>query len=295
MSKDKQNQNDIEPVEADVLKETTEQHAAAAVENEEKATEEQPKAVVEETQENELEDDPTAVKLTVLVVCTQLDSKLLRYALRSLQNLRGIDAVVKVTGTEKPSWLAHEDFIFVDNATNMFDTISGALKQIESKRIILMTDHNFILNPVSLADIAINKANPEPPKEKSNAVKLLKEVFAYDGRIEDYATSAPLYAYKEPLESVLDEMEKSNIIVEDIATVYCNLMYRDVKPLYLNWRNDPWIIPIVTEKPSKSVVMDYVKRKKFLYMQRCNEHLLDILATLFPTPCEAEIPDENLE
>lgn len=295
MSKDKQNQNDIEPVEADVLKETTEQQAAAAAENEETATEEQPKAVVEETQENELEDDPTAVKLTVLVVCTQLDSKLLRYALRSLQNLRGIDAVVKVTGTEKPSWLAHEDFIFVDNATNMFDTISGALKQIESERVVLMTDHNFILNPVSLADIAINKANPEPPKDKSIAVKFLKEVYDYNGRIEDYATSAPLYAYKTPLISILEAMEKKDIIVEDIATVYCNLMYRDVKPLYLNWRNDPWILPVVTEKPSKSVVMDYVKRKKFLYMQRCNEHLLDILATLFPTPCEAEIPDENNE
>ena len=281
MSKDKQNQSEIEPVASEVLQQETPVEQPQV---------EQPQPPIEV-----IEDDPTAVKLTVLIVCTQLSGELLRYALRSLQNLRGIFAEVKVTGTDKPAWLAHEDFIFVDKATNMFATICGALKQIENERVILMTDHNFILNPVCLAEIAINKAYPEPPKEKSNAVKLLKESFDYNDRIEDYATSTPLYAYKTPLIEVLNAMKPASITIEDIATIYCNLLYKDVKPLYLNWRNDQWVLPVVTEKPSKSVVMEYAKRKKFLYMQRCNEHLLDILATLFPTPFEAEIPDENKE
>lgn len=288
MSKDKQNQSEIEPVAAEVLQQE------APVEQPEQPVE-QPQVEQPEPPVEAIEDDPTAVKLTVLIVCTQSSGELLRYCLRSLQNLRGIDAEIKVTGTDKPAWLPHEMFTFVEAAGSIpyVELVNGALSS-EWNRVVLMTDKTFILNPVTFADIAINKALPERPDKNNNAVRILKAL-DYDGRIEDYNTHTPLYTFKSQLEQVLFAMAGTKIPTTDIATVYCNLMYRDVKPLYLNWRNDPWILPVVTEKPSKSVVMDYVKRKKFLYMQRCNEHLLDILATLFPTPCEAEIPDENNE
>lgn len=281
MSKRKKEVSEIEPVAAEVLQQ--------------EAPVEQPQVEQPQPPIEEIEDDPTAVKLTILIVCTQIGGELLRYCLRSLQNLRGIDADIKVVGTDKPAWLPHEMFIFVESAGSIpyAEMINGALSS-EWNRVVLMTDRIFILNPVTFADIAINKALPERPDKNNNAVRILKAL-DFDGRIEDYCTQTPLYAFRSQLQEVLIAMTGTKIPTTDIATVYCNLMYRDVKPLYLNWRNDPWIIPIVTEKPSKSVVMDYVKRKKFLYMQRCNEHLLDILATLFPTPCEAEIPDENLE
>lgn len=281
MKKEEKEKSTIEPVESEVLQQQAQ-------------VEQQEESPVEQTEEEEVVDDPTAVKLTVLVVCTELDSKLLRYALRSLANLRGIDAEIKVTGTEKPDWLPHEDFIFVEGNTYMLTTIFNALQQIKSERVVLMTDHTFIVNPVSFADIAINKALPERPSEKESAVKILNAL-DFDNRIENYRTHTPLYVFKSQLVEVLSAMVSTNIRTDDFATVYCNLMYRDIKPLYLSWRNDQWVIPVISQNPNKKDVLAYAKKKKFLYMQQCNEHLLDILATLFPTPCEAEIPDENNE
>lgn len=66
----------------------------------------QPEPTTEEKTESEAaesDDDPTSVKLTILVFCTdkENDAPFLRLALRSLENLRGINAMVKVTGDRK--------------------------------------------------------------------------------------------------------------------------------------------------------------------------------------------------
>lgn len=229
--------------------------------------------------------DPMSVALTILIHCVEESGGLLRYTLRSLHHLRGITAEVKVTGRNKPTWLKHEDFIFAagENDTDAA-IIVKALDTIQTERVILMDDHTMLLNPVSMADIAILKAIPDPVGERAKTI--LKREYGLE-RIENYKTQTPLYAFRSQLKAILSlAIDKRRDI--DIATLYNNVMFKDLKPLLLNWRRDDWLLPVVSAKPSKNIIMQYAKSKKFMHVATCNPHILDILQAIYPNPCECE-------
>jgi hypothetical protein len=244
--------------------------------------------VVEEPQPAEPKQDtidPLSVALTVLVFCSEESGNLLRYTLRSLHHLRGITAEVKVTGRNKPIWLRHEDFIGGGEANDSKAVIIlNALEGIKTERVILMDDHTMLLNPVSMADIAILKANPDAVSDKVTAI--LRNEYGLE-RIENYDTRTPLYAFRSQLKTLLT-FAIDRLKDVDIPTLYNNFMFKDLKPLLLNWRRDDWLLPVISAKPQKEVVMQYAKNKKFMYVATCNPHILDILQTIYPNPCECE-------
>ena len=254
-----------------------------------KLEQEQPEvAEIEPVEQEVLEEDPTKVVLTILVVCTEPTGELLRYALRSLANIRGVEALVKVAGTNKPTWLPHEDFISVEGKTEK-EIIREALTDIPSERVIIMTDHMMIATPVTLADIAINKALPEPPNKV--VVDVLADIYGYRSRVENYDTRTPLYAFTREVSKVLSSYFPT---VVDFRQIYCNLIYQDVRPMLLNWQNDPWVLPIVSSRPSPSVAINYAGKKKFIWVKECNEFICkEILGKLFPEATEAENEDQQ--
>ena len=251
----------------------------------EKPKQEQPEAAeIEPVEQEVLEEDPTMVVLTILVVCTEPTGELLRYTLRSLANIRGVEALVKVTGTNKPTWLPHEDFISVDGKTEK-EIIREALTDIPSERVIIMTDHMMIATPVTLADIAINKALPEPPNKV--VVDVLADMYGYRSRVENYDTHTPLYAFTREVSKALSPHFPA---VVDFRQIYC----KDVRPMLLNWQNDPWVLPIVSSRPSPSVAINYARKKKFLWVKECNDFIRhEILEKLFPTPTMPKVNEDQ--
>lgn len=274
--KSKPKQEQVETKAAEIEPVEQEQEEVATVESEEELTE---VTEIEPVEQEVLDDDPTLVKLTVLIVCTETTGRLLRYVLRSLSNLRGVEAEVKVTGKNKPTCLPHETFISVEGET-FADIIREALATITTERVIIMDDHMMIATPVTLADIAINKALPEPP---SQIVKdVLADLYDYHGRVENYDKRTPLYAFTREVIKTLSPHLPAAV---DFRVIYCNLIYRDVRPMLLNWQNDPWVLPIVSSRPSPSVALKYAQKKKFLWVKECNDFICtEILERIFPAP-----------
>lgn len=165
--------------------------------------------------------------VTVIIVCTiDDDERPLQIAQESLARyLRGVDADVRVM---KP-----------DEGEALEQKLLDALDSIQTDRIVLMTDRMALLNPLSLAEIAVRKQ-------------------------DDCVVFMPAMMRKSVLIHFLGwKMEKLPDM--PLAQAYAKSVDSDILPMLIgNWREDPWMLPVVTDNPSEQVLSEYSARKRFL-------------------------------
>ena len=245
--------------------------------------------------------DPTFVPVTVLVVATSVANNylLLRHCLRSLRkNLRGVDAQVKVVGAERPDWLDCDSWIS-DAAGGFYhlnELVARALPFVETNRVILMTDRMQLARPVSLADIALLKAQPEG--NDLPTLKVLAEQTKDDPRwLWNYQTNMPLYAFRKPLMAVLRFLTEIGHEDLHLPTVYNNLLYSDLQPTLLDWSTDGWLLPVVSAHPSMERMKAFLVKKKFIWISPNSEgaEVVALLKFLTPdaAPCETDCPNAD--
>ena len=240
--------------------------------------------------------DPTFVPVTVLVVATSAANNylLLRHCLRSLQkNLRGVDAQVKVVGAERPDWLDCESWLSdaAGEFNHLNELVARALPHVETNRVILMTDRMLLARPVTLADIALLKAQPEG--NDLPTLKVLAEQTKDDPRwLWNYLTNMPLYAFRKPLMAVLRFLTEIGHEDLHLPTVYNNLLFSDLQPTLLDWATDGWLLPVVSAHPSMERMKAFLVKKKFIWISPNSEgaEVVALLKFLTPdaAPCETD-------
>lgn len=245
--------------------------------------------------------DPTFVPVTVLVVATSVANNylLLRHCLRSLsKNLRGVDAQVKVVGSERPDWLDCDSWISdaAGEFNHLNELVARALPFVETNRVILMTDRMQLARPVSLADIALLKAQPEG--NDLPTLKVLAEQTKDDPRwLWNYLTNMPLYAFRKPLMAVLRFLTEIGHEDLHLPTVYNNLLFSDLQPTLLDWATDGWLLPVVSAHPSMERMKAFLVKKKFIWISPNSEgaEVVALLKFLTPdaAPCETDCPNAD--
>ena len=269
---------------------------APAVEKGQVAAAKQPAKAEEpaETAKGEMNDDPAAVAVTFLVMLTSADNDcfLLRHCLRSLEkNLRGVNVNVKVVGKEKPQWLDENSWLDVadeSDTQNWNSLIMRAAPLVEDERIVIMSDRMILLRPVTLADIALLKA--EVGANGNQTVQLLSDWQGSKVKVHNYKTNMPAMFFKSTLVDVLDFVMGSKGVVDfDLPTAYFNLIYSELMPVLLEWTTDSWLLPIISENPDMERVRTYWMKKKFVYFSdRYGKDIIAWLKFMTPDPSKAE-------
>ena len=154
---------------------------------------------------------------------------------------------------------AHGEIIVMDRKN-----LKSELPGIASERIILMDDRMFILNPVTPAEIATVKAI---------------RVSENEGEHLERFTGMPIVVYKSVLLNLLEQgIECSMLTVEDIAEVYFNHAYpvSSISPIIVvrdgkntsRWSEEPWLLPVVSDKPNVKSLEKYAATQRFLFIRR---------------------------
>lgn len=172
-------------------------------------------------------------------------------ALSAKWYLKGVDAEIQlVTGENLRPTLA--------------ETLLEHLPYCKSERIVLMTDGMLLLNPVTLADIAVIKGR------------------GGDG-IWNYEQRTPVMLHRSVLENFLPAMidihPQANLI-----NLYFGSVHGDIYPVdTTKWNESCWLLPVVSKYPPIDVVKEWAETQKFLYVseQSWSDDLVKFLEDRF--------------
>lgn len=143
--------------------------------------------------------------------------------------------------------------------TTVIETLLATLPEVQTERVILMTDQQLLLTPVSIYDIGVRKSRK----------------FA-DGVAPD--TRMPVLMHKSALLPLLEALaaEKPHA---DVAVEYLEATDSSVVPIMIgDWREDPWLLPIVSENPDRAALEKWALKKKFGWVKQWTPAIEKIFA-----------------
>lgn len=152
------------------------------------------------------------------------------------QNLKGVDADIHVVSGE-------------NLRDTLPETLLAHLPHCKSERIVLMTDGMMLLNPVTLADIAVIKG------------KCVGEIVDYDLRM-------PVMQHRSVLEEFLPEM-MAEYPHGNLVSFYFEAVHGDIRPIDpCEWNKSCWLLPVISQNPPIDVVEKWAVTQKFLYVSQ---------------------------
>lgn len=158
-------------------------------------------------------------------------------------NLVGVDCEIRIVKTED----------------TQVKTLLAELPEVETERIILMDDQQLLLAPVSIYDIGVKKY-----RKTGNSI--VPE------------TRMPVLMHKSVLQPLLESLDIDAPDAE-VAAAYLGSVNLSVTPIVLDdWRNDPWLLPIVSEKPNVEVLRNWAAKKKFAWIKQWTPDIEKIVA-----------------
>ena len=118
-----------------------------------------------------------------------------------------------------------------------------------AERIVLITDQMLLLNPVTLADIAVIKGK-------------------YTGEAVDYEQRMPVMLHRSVLQDFLPAM-----IAEyphgNLVSLYFEAVHGDIRPIDPGeWNKSCWLLPVISKNPPVDVVAKWAETQKFLYVSQ---------------------------
>ncbi|MBR7043417.1 MAG: hypothetical protein IKI18_04495 [Prevotella sp.] len=239
------------------------------------------------------EDDPTNVPVSLLVFQTAQNGHLLRYVLRSVaRNLCGVDCELRVVGTEKPEWLREESWLQAEGEG--IEVVKNAIAAVETERVVLMTDRMVLLRPVLLSDIEVLKAAPLGHKPTPTMEWLIAQQGTTKHQVFDFDTLMPVLVWKKQVLALIETLpaEAKDL---DIATIYFNFLMAGMLPIFIDWRTDGWLLPLVSDNPNMERVHQLLDKKKFLHVARNSESdgVMQLLKFRLPDPLSCEIEEKD--
>jgi len=124
-------------------------------------------------------------------------------------------------------------------------TLIEHLPHVKTERIVLMTDGMVVLSPITLGDISCIKAMQG------------KQGLTYN-------TRTPLLLHKSVFADVLNAIEVSGDPLDPIDTYFKSILPDNFYPVMLkDWREDPWLLPVISKNPPIAEVRKWAAVRKF--------------------------------
>ena len=177
-------------------------------------------------------DAPGLESVTVLIIGHH--EPIARLSMQSVaKNLIGVDADIRLVR---------------ETDGHIVDLLQEVLETVSTERVVLMSEQQMILNPVTLADIA--------------CVKSIRNRRPY------YNVPTPVMVYKSLLLQMLSEINKDDDeskVLGCLEHIYFQrTMPEGFRPIVIgDWRADPWHLPVISENPKIDVLDKYCQWKKF--------------------------------
>lgn len=122
--------------------------------------------------------------------------------------------------------------------------LSEQLAEIGTERIVLMDDSMVILNPVTLADIAVIKADAE----------------------HNYSPNMPCMMRKSILQQFIP-FKQQELPHSTLVDAYFRNVEHDIRPIPVgDWKTNPWLLPVISINPPRKALEQYGTWKKFMFV-----------------------------
>lgn len=228
--------------------------------------------------------------------------KELLFALRSWQkNVRfGINVVVI---GDREDWFSDEiTFIEHQPVSNnaQVDTFAKLKIAVESPevtgRFIWTNDDIYVMNPIGLAHVELPKVNGMlvPIRFKglyAENVKRTKDLLEKNQLpCLNYGTHMPMLLDRGCLTAMFErfpELENDGYL---FTSVYYNSLPYPTHPVYMDWKTDQILLPVVSQNPDENKVIDLLSHKVFMNNAPSgySPWLESFLEKVFPDPSDFE-------
>lgn len=152
------------------------------------------------------------------------------------QNLTGVDALVVIMG--------------YDPAMTLAQSLLRMIGELETERIILITDDMVILNPVTICEVGCRRG----------------ELTEKGVTVGDCRT--PKLMHRSVLLKMLPEMIAAYAAFDPILE-YDEYARPQVAPVIMRpWSKDNWLLPVVSEHPPLEVLQKWAKTQRFMFISR---------------------------
>lgn len=272
-----------------------------------KKTVEEPVPVSAEPVQALTETTGGAISLSVVIpYCKEYaQGNELLFALRSwYRNARFPFRIVVIGDAE--DWMDRENLTFIEcprvsdiPSVDTLHKLRVALDSAEvTERFIWTNDDIYLMNPVSLAHIELPKVlGPLNPAAYNGhyraAMERTIEMLTELGRpILNYGTHTPVVFGKEKLKDVLDELDEEEIAKTGLLfTSYYFNHVNTAHPAKLDWKTDPFLLPVVSKAPNEKLVNELLANKVFMNNARSgySPWLESFLSRRFPDKCPCEL------
>ena len=166
-----------------------------------------------------------------------------------------------------------------------------------SDEFIWSNDDIYLINPVTLPHIllpkVLGKLNPAAYNGHYRAaMERTIEMLTEAGLpMLNYGTHTPVMFEKKFFENYVPEDNFQAQTGVLFTSVYFNNLTHIGHPAYLNWRTDPFLLPVVSKSPDEKVVNELLKNKVFMNNARSgySPWLESFLSRRFPDKCPCEL------
>ena len=165
-----------------------------------------------------------------------------------------------------------------------------------TERFVWTNDDIYLMNPVSVPHIVLPKVlGPLNPKGYNGhyraAMERTIEMLTEAGLpLLNYGTHTPVMFKKSNLKALLpgdDVNAKTGVL---FTSLYFNSV-NTAHPARLDWRTDPFLLPVVSKAPDEKLVNELLRNKVFMNNARSgySPWLESFLSRRFPEKCPAEL------
>lgn len=179
-------------------------------------------------------------------------------------------SLIPATDSEEITFIEHQRVS--DNA--QVDTLAKLRIAVASPEVtgyfIWSNDDIYVMNPVALPHIALPKVSGKlvPMRFKGLYAENMKQtamLLEKNGLpCLNYETHTPVLFDKERLTAMFErfpELEKGGYL---FTSVYYNSHPYPTQPVYLDWKTDQVLLPVVSQSPDENKVVDILSRKVFM-------------------------------
>ncbi len=259
---------------------------------------------LEQVQTNAVKEKKVQDHTTVVIpYCKEFaQGKELLFALRSWQhNVRfGINVVVI---GDREDWFSDE-ITFIEHSrvsdNAQVDTLAKLKIAIESPevtdRFIWTNDDVYVMNPISCAHVELPKVqgvlNPDKYKGLyAENMERTRQLLKKNGLpCLNYGTHTPMLFDKGQLAAMFErfpELEQEGFL---FSSIYYNSLPYPIQPVYLEWKTDQVLLPVVSKQPDENIVLELLSRKVFMNnaVSGYSPWLEKFLEKCFPSPSDFE-------
>lgn len=235
---------------------------------------------------------------------SEAQGKELLFAVRSWEQYFNGNIQIVVIG-DKEEWFSNEivyiamDQLSKNPQANTFEALKLAVaSESVSGQFIWSNDDIYLVNPVGSAHIEIPKTlgflkpNSYSGIYRENMERTVAFLASRGCREPlNFDTHTPVLMDKEEIVSLLESYPEIASGEYLFLSIYFALKDEWYHPQWLNWQNDSWLLPLVSQNPDKDIFSKYMNQKCFLNntVSGYGKFLESYLAEMLPEKSKFEV------